>query len=422
MPWFKLVPSKGGIGIENAWKFSKTPTIGIEPYGKLSWTLDKTPGRELNLNIKVKYTPRDKVTVRTFDPNAATEPEAHGKWTVDAGIVVNKKLEAGASFEFGKGRKRATSAYISEKDPSNLLVDTAQAKVGKLNPKELARAIVKGTRESITQPRAEARANGRWAPLRGEIWRTVDRAEISVAGENAFLGPHGPVSLFGNVAAKTTLKDIGAGLKPPATAPSRITNWSGFALGTAASYAGAQATDELIGKNIGNPTLRKAVDGFGGGMTGVVADAVAQKTLPVLASKAAASPVWTKLAQPVLTKTGSVLKAVAPDLGKVGSVLGKIAPDLSKAAPAVRVLGKIGRVGGPAGAVLAGIPDGINAVNDFRHGNTGQGLKDVAKGALRVGFTALGAAAGSLIPIPGVGTVAGAVVGGLAGDFFASLF
>lgn len=422
MPVSRLVPSKAGAGIENAWKFSKTPTIGAEPYGKLSWILDGRPGRQLNLNVKVKYTPRAKVTIGTFDPEAAKQPQGRGKWTMDAGIVVNKKLEGGASFEFGKGKKLTTSAYVSEKDPNNLLVDTAQAKVGKLNWKEVARAIVKGTRGSIAQPRAEAHANGRWAPLGNEIWRTINGAEITIAGEKAFIDPHGSISGFGNLAAKTTLKDIGQGLGPPASSPGKFTNWSAFGLGTAGSYAGAQATDQLIGKDIGSPALRKAVDGFGSGMSGVVTDAVAQKVLPVLASKAAKSPMWTKAAQPALSKAGSALRAVTPDLGKAGSVLAKVAPDLSEAASAIRVLGKVGRVGGLAGAVIAGVPDAINAVNDFRRGDTSHGMKDVAKGALRVGFMAAGAAAGSLIPIPGVGTVAGAVAGGFVGDFFASLF
>src|SRR5262249_26786425 len=163
----------------------------------------------------------------------------------------------------------------------------------------------------------------------------------------AFIDPHGSISGFGNFAGKTTLKDIGQGLEPPATTPGKFTRWSSFALGTATSYFGGQATDQLVGKNISNPGLRKAVDGFGAGMTGVVTDAVAQKALPVLASKATSSSVWTKVAEPALTKAGTALKAVAPDLSKAGSVLGKIAPDLSKAAPAIRVLGKVGRIGGP---------------------------------------------------------------------------
>src|SRR5262249_26476338 len=154
--------------------------------------------------------------------------------------------------------------------------------------------------------------------------------------------PHGSASGFGNLAVKTTLKDIGQGLEPPANTPSGLTRFSGFAFGVGASYAGGLVTDKLVGKNISNQTLRKAVDGFGAGMSGVVTDAVAQKALPVLATRAAASPLWTKAAQPVLSKAGSLLKAAAPDLSKAGSVLGKLAPDLSKAAPAIRVLGKVG--------------------------------------------------------------------------------
>ena len=51
-----------------------------------------------------------------------------------------------------------------------------------------------------------------------------------------------------------------------------------------------------------------------------------------------------------------------------------------------------------------------------------EGWKAVGRGAVRVGFTAAGAALGSLIPIPGVGTVAGAVAGGFVGDLVAKLF
>jgi hypothetical protein len=154
--------------------------------------------------------------------------------------------------------------------------------------------------------------------------------------------------------------------------------------------------------------------------------------LPGLVSKAAASPAWTKVAEPVLsksasvlgklttpvlsktgsllTKTGSALKVAEPVLSKVGSVLGKVAPDLSRVA----------RIGGPAGALVAGIPDGISAVNDFRHGDTAGGLKSVGKAAIRVGCTAIGATLGSALgPL---GTVGGAVVGGFVGDFFAGLF
>jgi hypothetical protein len=188
--------------------------------------------------------------------------------------------------------------------------------------------------------------------------------------------------------------------------------------------------------------VRKAVDGFGAGLAGVATDPVTQKVLPGLVRKAAASPAWTKVAEPVLsksgsllgkvttpvlskagsllTKAGSALKVVEPALSKVGSVLSKVAPDLSRAAPALRVLGKVARVGGPAGALVAGIPDAVSAVNDFRHGDTAAGWKSIGKGAIRVGCTAIGATLGSALgPL---GTVGGAVVGGFVGDFFAGLF
>ncbi|MBV9251124.1 MAG: LysM peptidoglycan-binding domain-containing protein, partial [Acetobacteraceae bacterium] len=334
IPIGKLLPSKGGFGIENGWKFSKTPTVGGEPYGKASWDLYKGAGSQLNLNLKLKYTPRAKATIGIFEPGGAQQvakpkvpfkervkgllPE---KITLDAGIVVNKQVESGGSVEWKfdpdpAAKKKVTisrSAYVSKKDPKNLLVDTAQMKVGKLKPKALAHAVAKGTRDSIRQPSADAKANGRWSPLRKEVWKSVNGAEVTVAGEKAFVNPHGELSGFANFAGKTTLKDIGTALEPPANVPSRSARMSGFATGTIVSFVGGQATDELVGKDIHNQSLRKAVDGFGAGMSGVVSDAVTQKVAPILASKVTATTAWTRVATPVLEKAGSlVTKAAAP--------------------------------------------------------------------------------------------------------------
>jgi len=456
IPLHRLIPSKAGFGIENAWKFSKTPTIGGEPYAKFSWTLRNTPGQELNLNLKLKYTPNAKYTVRTFEQSgsqstpgkkppllqrlkdgltadkikAGIKPE---KVSVDAGLVVNKKVEVGGSLEF-KGKQVGRSFYLSEKDPSNILVDTHQFKVAKVDPKEVVSSAYNGARESI--------ASRSWAPFKEKVFDSVRGTELTLSGEKAVVNPHGPVSGFTNYAAKTTVGDIKEALKAPAGTPPGFARWAGFGIGTSASFVGGAVMDEALGKHIGYQPLRKAVDGFGAGLTGVAADQVTQKVLPGLVSKAAASPAWTKVAEPVLsksasvlgklttpvlskagsllTKTGSALKVAEPVLSKVGSVLGKVAPDLSKAAPALRILGKVARIGGPAGALVAGIPDGISAVNDFRHGDTAGGLKSVGKAAIRVGCTAIGATLGSALgPL---GTVGGAVVGGFVGDFFAGLF
>lgn len=71
----------------------------------MSWDLADGPGGKLNLNVKVKYTPRGKMTVKTFDSGRtqATPPEpkpsladrvkqvnglAPEKITVDAGLVL----------------------------------------------------------------------------------------------------------------------------------------------------------------------------------------------------------------------------------------------------------------------------------------------------------------------------------------------
>ena len=219
------------------------------------------------------------------------------------------------------------------------------------------------------------------------------------------------MSGFTNFAGKTTIGDVGKVLEPAAAWSRPLTNFGGFVTGTAASVGGAWATDKLIGHNISNEPLRNAVDGFGGGMTGVIVDAGAQKVLPKVAAKVA--PVISDVAKPILEKAAPILEKAAPVLGKVASA----------AEPVAGALGKVARIGGPAGAVLAGIPDGISAYKNFSHGDTAEGWKSVGRATVKVGFTAAGAALGSaFIPIPGVGTVVGAVVGGFAGDWVAKLF
>jgi len=432
VPFSGFVPTKAGFGIENAWKLSSRPTIGVEPYGKFSWSLDKTPGRELDFNLKVKWTPRPKVTVTTFDPvgpQAAADQKPSlskrvknillpEKVTVDAGIVFNKQVEGGGSFEFA-GWKPTVFAYLSKKDKANILVDNAQLKLGKLSPGKLTSAAARGTWESITQSKSSAQADGRWQPLKTSMWDTLKGAEVTLSGEKAL--HHGPVS-FVNGAAKATLGEINKGMQPPANAPGGFTRFGGFAAGTAASFAGGALTDRMIGKYIPNQEVRKAVDGFGAGLAGVTTDAVVQKAAPALVSKAA--PVVSKVVAPVARAIAPVASKAAPLLGRAAPIAAKAAPLLSKVAPiaakAAPFLGKVARVGGPAGALLAGVPDGIKAYQNFKQGNTTEGWKSVGRGAVRVGATALGAAIGSLGgPL---GTVAGAVVGGFIGDRIANWF
>ena len=437
IPLYGFVPTKGGFGVENAWKLSSRPTIGAEPYGKVSWSLDKTPGRELDLNVKIKITPRAKATVTTFDPTgtqASADPKPSllervkngvvpEKITVDAGLVFKKQVEGGGSIEipWGKG-KPAAFVYVSKKDAANILVDNAQMKLGKLSPGKLVSAAARGTWESIAQPKSSAQADGRWQPLKTRMWDTLKGAEITLSGEKAFLNPHGPVSGFGNGAAKVTLGEINKGMQPPANSPGGYTRFSGFAAGTAASFAGGELTDRMIGKYIPNQDVRKAVDGFGAGLAGVTTDAVVQKAAPALVSKAA--PVVSKVVAPVANAIAPLASKAAPLLSRAAPITAKAAPLLSKVAPiaakAAPILGKVARVGGPAGALLAGVPDGIKAYQEFKQGNTTEGWKSVGRGAVRVGATAIGAAIGSLGgPL---GTVAGAVVGGFIGDKLASLF
>jgi phage tail tape-measure protein len=195
-----------------------------------------------------------------------------------------------------------------------------------------------------------------------------------------------------------------------------LTRFTGFAAGTAASFGGAWVTDQLIGKDIHSQELRRAADGFGGAMAGLVADPVAQKVVPAVASKIA--PTVTRLGAPLVSKAAPLMSKAAPVLSKVGELASKIPLGATG-----RVLSKVARIGGPAGALVAGIPDGIDAFKAFQKGDTADGWRAVGHGAARVAGTAVGAVVGqALIPIPGVGAAVGAVAGGFVGDLVAKLF
>jgi hypothetical protein len=430
VPGSRLI--KGGFGIEVAGKANAKPTLGGEPYVKGSLAI----GPHWNINGKLKYTPRGKLNITVFDStlNGASDPNAEPpskpslrerfraalpeKISLDTGLVFNKQVEGGSSLEikFGNGVKPSFSTYLSKKDPNNVLVDSVQLKLGKIDPRQVGSALVQGTRDSLAQSRAEAGAGeGRWSPLRQQVWKAVNGGEMTFSGERAFINPEGPVSGFANFAAKTMLKDIRQGLQHPSAAPS-LTRFTGFAAGTTASFVGSELTDELIGKDIGNQEVRRAVDGFGGAMTGLVADGVAQKVVPAAVSKIA--PTVSRLAAPVISKAAPLVADAAPVLSKVGEVASKIPLGATG-----RVLSKVGRIGGPAGALVAGIPDGVDAYKAFQKGDAAGGWKAAGRGAVRVAGTAVGAAVGqALIPIPGVGAAVGAVAGGFVGDLFAKLF
>jgi LysM domain len=434
-PIVPIVPGskvlKGGVGIEVAGRANAKPTLGGEPYVKGSLAI----GPHWNINGKLKYTPRGKLNA-AFDstPEAATDPNAQPpekpslrerfkaalpeKIALDTGLVFNKEVEGGGSLEikFDKGVKPTLSTYVSKKDPNNVLVDTAQLKLGKIDPKQVGSALVQGAPDSLAQSRADAEANGgRWSPLRQQVWNAVNGGEITFSGERAFINPQGPVSGFANFAGKTTLNDIGQGLEHPSATP-KLTRFTGFAAGTAASFVGSGLTDELIGKNIGNQEVRRAVDGFGGAMTGLVADGVAQRAVPAAVSKIA--PAVARLAAPIIPKVAPLVADAAPVLSKAGELASKIPLGAT-----ARVVGQVGRIGGPAGALVAGIPDGIDAYKAFQQEDTAGGWKAVGHGAVRVAGTAVGAALGqAFIPIPGVGAAVGAVAGGFVGDLVSKLF
>jgi hypothetical protein len=344
---------------------------------------------------------------------------------VNVGLALRKKVEVGGTLEVprqdGKWKKPTPSAYISKKDPSNILVDNVQLKLGKFNPIKLARATVRGMWESITQPKPAVAADGRWRPLKTRVWATLNSAEITLSGEGPGPKPLG-VQTLGNVAFKATLSEMNKGIQPAST-PGGVIRFTGFASGTSASFAGAALTDKMIGKHIAHQDLRKAVNGAGAGLAGVAADAVVQKSAPVLAGKAAPAVRKVVLAaalSPSAHKAAAVTAKAAPLLSKVAPVAAKAAPLLSKVAPVAATLGKVARVGGPAGALLAGVPDGIRAYQNFKQGNTTEGWKSVARGGVRVICTGVGAVLGSAGgPL---GTVAGAVIGGFVGDQLAKLF
>ena len=422
---------RGGIGVEAAARANAKPTLGGEPYVKGSWAI----APHWNINGKIKYTPRGKLNITALNANGKAAPDPNAprppkpslrerikaalpeKLTVDAGLVYDKRVEGGASLEikFGKGATRTLSTYLSKKDPTNVLVDSAQLKFGKLSPRKIGSALVDGTRDSLAQSKVDAKAGGRWSPLRQQVWKAVNGGEITLAGERAYINPHGSVSGFLNIAGKTTFKDVGQGLEHPAAAPG-LTRFTGFAAGTAASFGGAWVTDQLIGKEIHSQELRRAVDGFGGAMAGLVADPVAQKVVPTVASKIA--PTVTRLAEPLVSKAAPLMSKAAPVLSKVGEFASKIPLGATG-----RVLTKVARIGGPAGALVAGIPDGIDAFKAFQKGDTADGWRAVGHGAVRVAGTAVGAVVGqALIPIPGVGAAVGAVAGGFVGDLVAKLF
>jgi hypothetical protein len=441
-PIVPIVPGsqvfRGGFGIEVAGKANAEPTLGGEPYVKGSLAI----GPHWNINGKLKYTPRGKLNITAFDsaPEAAAGSNAEAskpslgerfkaalpeKISLDTGLVFNKEVEGGSSVEikFDNGVKPTISTYLSKKDPNNVLVDTTKLKLGKIDAKQVGSAVVQGTRDSLAQSRADAEAGGgRWSPLRQQVWKAVKGAEITLSGERAFINPEGPVSGFANFAGKTTLKDIDQGLEPPSAAP-RLTRFTGFAAGTAASFLGAGLTDELISKDIGNREVRRAVDGFGGAMTGLAADGVAQKAVPAAVSKIA--PTVSRLAAPIISKAAPLMANAAPVLGKVGEVASKVGEVAGKIPLGAtgRVLSKAGRIGGPAGALLAGIPDGIDAYKAFENGDAADAWRAVGHGAVRVAGTAVGAALGqAFIPIPGVGAAVGAVAGGFVGDLVSKLF
>jgi hypothetical protein len=364
-------------------------------------------------------------------------------------------------------------------------VDATRVKLGKFSLRRLFRGAIRSLQ------RAQRRPLG-YGPQ--AFFRLM---EPSIAVEWGRQVGTTPLTLLGNAGVKTTLGDLDKALAPVARAaneagfripgnlqetvtPGWAARAAGFTVGSALSYFGWNLTDALIGEDIGSPTVRKAVDGFGAGVTGLLADSGSQWIIH-------GGPIWiadgidnikASPAGPTLSNIVSRVGAAGVDLGRllriedavqavragatnvldagrqirqsVSGWLGTNVPAVSRAATAAsnvvsplaapaRAVSRVLRIGGPAGVVLAGAPDAWNASRAFWHDGMGsrQGWQSVGKGAVRVTLTAAGAAAGmsaaawigGLIGtafLPGLGTavgaIAGSVVGGLAADLINSRF
>jgi hypothetical protein len=405
----RLVPVRAGAGVEYGWKLSSAEPATFSPYAKASWAIDDRPGGELNVNVKYKSSPAK---------------DAPGRLrTVDVGLVFGRKVEIGASVELRGGADRL-SWYVSDKR-KDLLVDSVKIKLGKLQPIAIAGALGRGIVASVNQHQVSPRTAERWMPLRDEVWKAVKSSEIQVSAEHA-LHPTTQTGVLGNIAPKATLNDLHSGLRAPQIPAPGLAGLAAWTAGTAAAFAGSKATDLLIGDDIRHPIARKAVDGLGAGLVGVAASTATQKAWPALATRAAS--LAGKLPPPS-DKAAAVIRQAKEAVGKVAPLLGKAAPVTNTATRIVgklaqsgagKAVGKLARVGGPAGALIAGVPDAVSAYKSFRGGDHANGWKSVAKAGVRIGCTAAGAAALSFIPV--VGTVAGAVAGGIVGDVLAGLF
>ena len=131
-----------------------TPIVPIAPYSQ---------GRLYDAGRKASSDPNapppSKPSLR--ERLKAALPE---KVTVDAGLVFNKQVEGGGSLEikFDHGVKLTRSAYVSKKDPTNVLVDNAQLKLGKLNPMKVGSARQRHARQPCP---VENGCQGQWRAL-----------------------------------------------------------------------------------------------------------------------------------------------------------------------------------------------------------------------------------------------------------------
>lgn len=400
-----------GMGGDLSARISRASEGRLEPYFKVNFGGVFT--------VKVKYTPNGKrhwggerpLTggagaghPRTPSLRRAFGDMAPEKVSIDGGIVFGRKTELGLSFE-ARNWNPATwhlsqlTAYASKKDKYNLLVDSAQVKLGKVDLVALGRAV-----------RAHSWSN---------VWTAIRDGELGISVENS-VGHVGPetVAVSGTAkarfvalrevprnAAKAWNAALDGAVSSPATPLGGAASFSGVAVGTVASLGGWDLADRTIGRHIHNPTLRQAIDAAGAATFGVAADAATKRAVTRLGPEAAIA----------FGKAGMALGRAVPILGKVSRVAARI-----PLGAAGRVLGKVARISGPAGVLLAGVADAVDAYREFQAGETAKGWRSIAKGGIRIAFTALGTALGTLAG-PGPGNVIGAVAGGIVGDKVAGL-
>jgi hypothetical protein len=411
-----ITPERAGLGAEAT--ANRKGNVTLEPYGKAFWALPNNFG----VAVKFKYSPRaDFVKFEGGDTNylASTREtfsniratffkDANGnrnlrgmlpqKVSMDFGLVVARNYEVGGTVEYKNLSLRPSGsfAYGSLKDKYDPLLSTAQIKAGKAQGKQLFSGLLDAMRSR-----------------QSDFWPTAKSMEVQFSTETKLsTGDAAGVSssALGTATVKTTLGEAvqhtSEVLKaPPPPGTTATSRFAGFTAGTAASFGGDYLAHQLGSDKIHDPVLRHAVNASAAATAGVVADHVMTHNVPKV--------------PPLIGQVASKLRVAAAS-SKLASPVASLASRVRWAGVGSTAL-KVGRIGGPAGAVLAGVPDGVNAYQSFKAGDNAAGATSAVKAGVKVGATLAGAVIGQgLIPIPGVGAAVGAVVGGVVGELATS--